>query len=328
MIFFITFLRALAACLITNSHYEGVYPTEIIANGGMIGDILFFAVSGYCLYNVRYDLSPKGFMKWYGKRIWRIYPPMLIVTAVYMLAGYYSLEDNTALWFYVFPTAYHFVASIMLLYIPFFFIVKPEALKSRIPAVMAMLAAAWLTVYLTVYDRSTYHIDTLREPMIRFLFMESMLLGAWFRRNDSRLRDKFKGAYILGAAISAAAYFAAKLILTKYPEYAPFQLMTQLTVFALLIFLFLIFCGLDGKLEMLPAPLKKCISFISDLTLEIYLVQRYIITLITDMHLTFPINWLTMTACIILAALILHLVCKFIYSAAEKLTAPKTAAEK
>lgn len=46
MIFFITVLRALAACLITNAHYTGIYPIEIIANGGLIGDVLFFAVSG------------------------------------------------------------------------------------------------------------------------------------------------------------------------------------------------------------------------------------------------------------------------------------------
>ena len=41
MIFFITVLRALAACLITNAHYTGVYPTDIIANGGLVGDVLF-----------------------------------------------------------------------------------------------------------------------------------------------------------------------------------------------------------------------------------------------------------------------------------------------
>ena len=44
MVYFITFLRAMAACLITNAHYTGVYPTDLIANGGLIGDIIFFAV--------------------------------------------------------------------------------------------------------------------------------------------------------------------------------------------------------------------------------------------------------------------------------------------
>ena len=58
MIFFITFLRALAACIITNAHYTGIYPTDMIANGGLIGDVLFFSVSGFCLYNVKNKLSP------------------------------------------------------------------------------------------------------------------------------------------------------------------------------------------------------------------------------------------------------------------------------
>ena len=47
MVTFITFLRAIAACLITNAHYTGIYPTDLIANGGLVGDVIFFAVSGY-----------------------------------------------------------------------------------------------------------------------------------------------------------------------------------------------------------------------------------------------------------------------------------------
>lgn len=46
MIFFITALRAMAACLITNAHYTGIYPIEIIANGGLIGDVLFLQFQG------------------------------------------------------------------------------------------------------------------------------------------------------------------------------------------------------------------------------------------------------------------------------------------
>ena len=44
MLFFITMLRAIAACLITNSHYTGIYPTDIIANGGLLGDVIFMSV--------------------------------------------------------------------------------------------------------------------------------------------------------------------------------------------------------------------------------------------------------------------------------------------
>ena len=117
--FFITFLRALAACLITNSHYTGVYPIDIIANGGLIGDIIFFAVSGYCLYNVRHS-----FPRWYGKRIVRCYLPVFLITAVYIALGAYSLSSGSVFGYFVYPTNYHFVASIIVLYIPFFFVMK------------------------------------------------------------------------------------------------------------------------------------------------------------------------------------------------------------
>lgn len=321
MIFFITFLRALAACLITNSHYEGVYPSEVFANGGMLGDVLFFAVSGYCLYNVKYKLSPKGFILWYGRRIWRIYPPVIVISVLLMVMGIYDLEEYSVFYILIFPTAYHFVASIMILYVPFFFIMKFDKLRKNIPIIMILVAGACLALYFTVYDRSYYHIDTLREPMIRFLFMESMLFGAWLRQNDEKFRNKFKAVYIIGAIISAGAYVAVKVLLTNGDKYAPYQFCSFIAIFALLIFVMLTACGIDCKLEKLPPPFKKLIGFISALTLEIYIVQRYIITLITSMEHTFPLNWLILTASITLAAVVLHLVCKGLYICTDKLFA-------
>lgn len=189
MIFFITCLKALATCLITNAHYTGIYPTDIIANGGLIGDILFFAVSGYCLYNIRYDFSLSGFLTWYVKRLWRVYLPVWITTAVFMAFRAYIFSEHDFLWWYIYPTYYHYIASIILLYIPFFFIMKTEWLRSRIISTMMMIGFLWAIIYCLSYDKSYYHIDNVREPMIRFLFMESMLLGAWFRQNDKKLRN-------------------------------------------------------------------------------------------------------------------------------------------
>lgn len=40
--FFATVLSAIAACLITNAHYSGVYPVEMMASGGLLGDVIFF----------------------------------------------------------------------------------------------------------------------------------------------------------------------------------------------------------------------------------------------------------------------------------------------
>lgn len=87
MITFITWLKGLAAMLITNAHYTGIYPSDLIANGGLIGDIVFFCVSGYCLTNLR-----TGFFKWYGKRLSRILPTVILITAVYSIIGQYNFS--------------------------------------------------------------------------------------------------------------------------------------------------------------------------------------------------------------------------------------------
>lgn len=319
MILFINFLRALAACLITNSHYTGIYPTDLIANGGIIGDVLFFAVSGYCLYNIKYDLSPLGFLRWYGKRLWRIYPPVVIVTAVFLIAKIYSMAGRGFIGWFVYPTNYHFIASIIILYVPFFFIMKIDALRRNLLPIMAFIAAAWLAVYFTVYDRSRYHIDSVYEPMIRFLFMQSMLLGAWFRQKDGAFRNRFKPLYPILAVALFGVYFALKLMLTKRASLAPLQFLNQIAVFALLFFIFRTFCGLDSKLEKLPDRLKRAVVFISDMTLEIYVVQYVLIAAIRKLGLFFPLNWVLLTAAIIIAAFVLHKLCEWMYSAADGL---------
>ena len=99
--FFVTVLRALAACLITNAHYTGVYPADLIANGGLLGDVLFFGVSGFCLFDIK-----KSFFPWYGKRLVRCYLPTLIITAVYLAIGFYSFSEHNAFWWLVYPTGY------------------------------------------------------------------------------------------------------------------------------------------------------------------------------------------------------------------------------
>lgn len=307
MIFFITVLRALAACLITNAHYTGVYPTDLIANGGLIGDILFFAVSGYCLYNIK-----TNFFKWYGKRLWRVYPPVLIATVVFMCFGAYSLTEQNAFWWYVYPTYYHFVASIIVLYIPYYFIMYFDALKKHLPLVMSVIALAWICVYLFAYDKSYYHIDTVREPMIRFLFLESMLLGAWFRQNDKQLRNQFKARYLVATGVVFVLYFASKLLFSKRQSLAPYQFLNQVIILVLLYFLFRTFAGLDSFLEKMPVWLKKVIGFISAHTLEIYVVQYVLIAKLRPIH-HFPLNWLAMTASILLSAYLLHKLCSWIY---------------
>ena len=150
---FIVLIRALAAMVITNAHYTGIYPTDLIANGGLLGDVLFFAVSGFCLANTQ-----GSFRKWYLKRFVRVYIPSWVITIIYIFLGFYVVSDwKDFVVFFVWPTHWHFVASIILLYIPLFFVSKNIKMnKKNYWRLSGGLLAFQLLFYLTVYDYSYY----------------------------------------------------------------------------------------------------------------------------------------------------------------------------
>ncbi len=315
MITFIAFLRALAACLITNAHYTGIYPTDLIANGGLMGDVIFFAVSGFCLYNVRLP-----FPEWYGKRLIRVYIPVILATAVYFILGFYSVSAQRSLiWWFAYPTYYHFVASIILLYIPFYVIMKVDTLKNNLPILMSVIAAVYFAVYILAYDKTYYHIDTVREPMIRFLFMESMLLGGWFRQNDKRYRNRSYVFPFLVSMLMFGIYIISKVSFSRFDRLSQFQICNQIILFGLLYFVFRLFAALDSQLNELPKAVKTICFFTANITLEIYLVQYVLIDIVRP-HLYFPANWIVLTALIILSAAALHLLCKPIIGKVNLLT--------
>jgi peptidoglycan/LPS O-acetylase OafA/YrhL len=298
----VTFLRALASLLITNAHYVGVYPTDLIANGGLLGDVIFFAVSGFCLTNIK-----QPFPKWYAKRFLRIYPQIWVITAIYLLAGLYPLGENTLFFYFAYPTYYHFVGSIMVLYIPYYVITRSDFLKKNFPAIAAAIAGIQLMIYVFWYDKSFYHIDTVRSPMIWFLFFASMLLGGYFRVNAEHFINRVRKRDRLIAAGFAVLYFGTKMLFSRYAAASAWQIINQWVLFALLYFLFKCFAGIDQKLTALPQKIKTVTEFLSKRTLEIYLVQYPLIPLLAGVA-PFPLNWFAITAAILISAYLLRFV--------------------
>lgn len=313
LIFFVTVLRALAACIITNAHYTGVYPTDLIANDGLLGDVMFFAVSGFCFAKVK-----EPFPKWYFKRLVRILPVVWLITAIYGIVGLFEIEFTFkgVLSAFIYPTRYHFISSILILYIPFYLVMRYEKLKKHLPQISMAIALVWFIGYIFFYDRSYYHIDTVREPMIRFLFLFAMFLGAYFRiEKDRFLNKKCIGVWIALPFLSAI-YFASKMAFVKIEAISQFQILNQVVLLLLLAALFRCFASVDARLENLPKPIKTVITFISTITLEIYLVQ---ISLIQKLNfLPFPANWALITAAIILFAFLLNKLTNPVYTAFKK----------
>lgn len=301
---FIVLMRALAAIIITNAHYTGVYPSDLIANGGLLGDVMFFAVSGYCLAD-----TSGNFTKWYIKRFVRIYIPTWLMTLIYMTLGAYILTDiRDGFDFFLWPTHWHFVASIILLYIPLYFVSKHlEMNRANYWRLALGLFVFQMILYVTVYDHSYYHIDTVREPMIEFLFMQSLLVGLHFRwrcNNESFVHKSFVFSLFCGGGL-LVFYFISKMLFVKIPSIADFQILNQICLWLLLYVLFQIFMGLENQLRGIEdKKIWTTVKFISDRTLEIYLVQYVILD-----HFKigpFPLNWLLLTGTILGAAIILR----------------------
>lgn len=169
-----------------------------------------------------------------------------------------------------------------------------------------------MVIYLLpIYEKSYYHIDVVREPMIRFLFMESMLLGAYFKQCGEAMTTRFRAKYLWGTVICFVLYFASKIVFSRYSLMSYFQILNWFAIFALLYYFFALFASLEKKYQKSPKWFKVITSYLAAITLEIYVVQYVIIDLIRPI-LPFPLNWIVLTTSILVAATVLHYTCGFI----------------
>lgn len=268
--------------------------------GGLLGNVIFFAASGFCLYDVK-----DKFFRWYGKRFLRIYPIVAAFTVFTVIIGAYRL-DNFAdfVKLFVFPTNYVFIVWIILLYVPFYFVSKwdkdnPKTLQYTAVAVCVL----WLLTYLIFVDKSTYCVDTVASPFILFLYFISMIMGAWFNKN----RDKFeriKFSHFIYAFLSLGAYFITKILFSRFSLLYPLQIINQFAILLALAFVFTAAMELEETLKKLNDKIFYPVKLISNMTLHIYIVQFIIIRWFSG--LIFPINFFVVTALILVCAAALY----------------------
>ncbi len=308
MVEFITWLKALAAILITNSHLGHVYPVEVLATGGLLGNLLFFAVSGFCLYNIKLP-----FHKWYIKRLFRIYPAVWLATIVCLIWGTYHVDfPEQGLKLFLYPTYYHFIASILVLYIPFYVVarhLKRVQNPQRFLIFIAVLVTiAYTLVYTTIYDSSYYHIDTVEEPMILFVYFAAMLMGAWVRTQPKP--QSFNWWVPIVLLISLCVYADTKLCVGNGHIPPLHQYLNQISILALVWMLLQTGRHINPILKKLPPFLRKPVAYISTITLEIYLVQYLILRSSIVQKAAFPVSLLISIIGIVTCASLLHLIIK------------------
>lgn len=308
MVEFINYLRVIATILITNSHYAGVWPISAMAAGGLLGNIIFFAASGFCLFKIK-----ERFDKWYFKRILKIYPVMLIFSLIMGLVGLYPLNSGMdAVRLFLYPTRYIFIVWLMIAYAVFYLVAylqKRFPDKKIVEFTLLGVFTAYIAVYLIFIDKTVYGIDNVEKPFILFLYFQSMLIGALFNKYSEKYA-KVKWYNIVLAFVCLIAYLGSKLLFDRYENLAFLQIFNQLIIMACLYFVFATFMSLEGKLKKLNPKWNGIIRFLAGLTLYIYIVQFVIIAWLE--HLAFPLDFFAISGLILVGAIVIYLIEKYV----------------
>lgn len=310
--------------MITNSHYANVWPVSAMAFGGHFGNCIYFFLSGFCLHNIK-----DNFPIWYVKRIARVYPAVWIASLINILPTFTKEYGIMAyVHCFLYPTRYHFVASIMLLYICFY-IYRWLQNKYRFNTLWLLLIVfvAYVLVYIFAFDKSYYHIDDVNEKWCRFMFAASMLIGSYIREKYDSIKAKVSSLNIAVFIIFTIIYFAGKLTLRNVPSASTFQLLLPIIVVVYITNFSVILIKLEknGIIKAGNSPVNRFIGFIAAISFEIYLVQFAVIERFET--LVFPLNFFVTTIIIIayafgvhkLAELIQKFICKVpIFSGKKK----------
>lgn len=306
-------LQCLAALLIANSHLEGLYPRSWMAADGLIGNSLFFFLSGYGLVKSEKQ-NHRPFFNYYTRRVWRIYPALWLVVILFQL----GMGETWKLWgvadyfrFFLYPTAYGYIEEIMIFYIPFYFLARLQR-----PMVLVWLCLALVIPYMVRYvlalppggivhlklgntDPWLWHIFYFQMMLVggccafqpgwrlvrRELFSIWLLTAAFAIYVVLKFAMVVNGAHLFGTSVPLGDFFVALLFLTMIIVLLMFQVFTSSEVRAWVTSI---------------APLKWFVTLAGGLTLEIYLSHEFIAYNALMKSIPFPLNiiiWLAVTLC-------------------------------
>lgn len=304
--YFVDLLRCVATTLITNSHYNEIWPVAAMATGGALGNTLFFAISGFCLSSEK----NYSFFGWFKKRLLRIYPAVWIVTLIEFVFHNPSIHSaGDIITFFIYPTQFWFISAIVLFYVVFFIITK--YCDDHLNTVIAAIALVYFGVYFLGLDRSAWIIEG--SGYFKWIFYFEVMLIAYSYKKASLKSSSNRSIPGLSIVLSLTVllYFSFKLLINKFAFLMNFQFIIHI-----ISIVFMLECFEWGKAieEQLKCESNsawfKCVVWVGKMSLEIYLVQTFVIRLFKT--IVFPGNLFVTTLMILLLAFLLHCITGFI----------------
>lgn len=284
---FVYLLKTIAAALITNSHFDDLYPISAMSVGGSLGNSIFFLVSGF-LISTKIDV---GFFKWYLKRCMRIYPAYWVINIVYLIFGVFSISTfEEAFGRFILPIkSFWFVGAILIFYAIFYFVIYSG--EEKCTRWIILTTIVYFIAYIFFKDISYWSIED--SGYFKFIFyFDVMLFGYMIKINFKKINkiaNQYRGINIIGSIISLLCFVLLKVTMIKIPKLFYIQFLVQVITLLFSIFVFMTAVSLENiLLGQIDNVFGKMLSYIADSTLEIYLVN-YVVANWAKCF-SFPIN--------------------------------------
>lgn len=296
-------LRFVAVLLITNSHMDALYPDPRFATGGSLGNALFFAISGFGLA-ISAAKSMPNFYVWSLRRLGRIYPQVFLVILVI------GLLSNTLVWRplwvgvtqFLWPERFWFVSAIVVFYIPIYVFLR--FLPTRLLQLTVVMVVPYFLIYFTALDLKQFAIE---GDYFRWIFYFAiMLFGAYLAHAPALRQHRTHDATLL--LVTLLIYFIVKLLLSK-GLVGDWQFSLHVLTVPFVFYSFRLFAN-----PSLLSPLKKmrcyaAVALLGGLSLEVYLVQGYLIHWLADQHLSFSLSMMAIWPLIFISAYLVSTIC-------------------
>lgn len=284
MFSFIYLLRMLGAILITNSHFDDLYPIAALGTGGAIGNGLFFFASGFTIKHFE-----KTFLKWYGHRIKKIYISIFVWMTLLCIA-FKTLENYPNKFFafiklFIYPTQMWFISCLLVLYILLYIFRKYIIPRIGWKYSFLIILGIYIIAYILLPGKDGYVVEANNCFKWIYYFL-IMLLGAY--GNECVQQEKINPKItLISSCISLLCFYSFKLITPHFPVLWYFQFILQLSVLIFSICFGMFLFSQENKIK--EKNWIKIAKFISPMTLEIYMVQDIIIKRFA-IQFVFPIN--------------------------------------
>jgi hypothetical protein len=285
--------RVLAALLIANSHLESFYPLRLFAADGLLGDSLFFFMSGLglALSDTRRRTS---FPHWYCRRLGRIYPALFLAVLVFDWlpgGGWHTWTFGDYAWKFLAGGSYVFIRQILLMYVAYYSVMRAAGVRG-----MGNIATACFAIYpvwiFAGFEGTAFHV------FHWMFYFQLMLFGGWVARGSEDVVVS-GGSGSGGQAWRAAAVFAGLAVcyfgvrasvLLGHVERA-WLLLAYVAIFPLSVSIVRV--GNSARLSKWLAQRTRAAAVVgafSGATLEMYLVHYFALGNPAIRTMRFPVN--------------------------------------